>query len=403
MPSFDYEALDASGRARKGVINAESARLARAELRRVRLTPIAISAAADKQKAGAGKKKKHISSGQLVASTRQLAVLLSAGVPLEEAIGAVALQTDNESARKRLLSVRERVTEGWRFSDALGEHGKSFPQLYRSVVAAGETSGDLAGVLDRLATMLEKNRSMRNKALGSMIYPIALALVAGGVITALMTLVVPKIIVQFEAFNAQLPLVTRFVIGLSGFIGAYGPAILISIVLLSIGLWQGLKRPAFKQRFDRQMLGWPIIGNLLRGLDGARFARTLSTLVAGGAPLLDAMRGAGDTVANAHVKTRIARATDQVREGASLAAALKKAAVLPSMMVHMISAGERAGQVPTMLDNAAAQLEEEFETATSVALRLLEPMIIILMGGVVMMIVVSIMLPMLQLNSLASG
>lgn len=404
MPSFEYEALDAGGRSKRGVVNAESARLARQELRRLELTPVSISAPRDKAGvAGIGKAQAKIGSSELVNLTRQLAVLIGASTPLEEALNAVALQTEKPGSRKRLLAVRERVLEGWRFAEALGEDKKSFSELYRAVVAAGETSGDLSGVLDRLATMLEKNRSMLNKAIASLIYPAALAAVAGLVVTALMTEVVPKIVEQFQTFDAKLPLITRIVMGISSFLGAYGLYLLIGAVLGGVLFWQGMRSPPFKLAFDRWVLTVPLLGKLLRGLDGARFARTLATLFAGGAPLLDSLRGAQRTIGNAHMRDRLDGAITNVREGASLAASLKRANVLPSMMIHMIAAGERAGQVPIMLDKSAIQLEEEFDTASTIALRLLEPAIIIAMGGMVMVIVVSILLPILRLNSLAAN
>lgn len=403
MPSFEYEALDAGGRSRRGVVNAESARLARQELRRLQLTPVLLSAP---REAGAGegsRKAQRIGASELVNLTRQIAVLVAASTPLEEALNAVALQTEKKGARKRLLAVRERVLEGWRLADALGEDRRSFSDLYRAVVAAGETSGDLAGVLDRLATMLEKNRTMLNKAVASLIYPLALAIVAGLVVTALMTQVVPKVVEQFQTFDAQLPLVTQMVIAVSDFIGEYGLYLLAAVMLGGVAFWQGRRVPAFKLAFDRWVLTLPLLGKLLRGLDGARFARTLATLFAGGAPLLDSLKGAQRTIGNSYMRDRLEGAITQVREGASLAAALKRSNVLPPMMVHMLAAGERAGAVPLMLDKAAAQLEEEFDTASTVALRLLEPSIIIAMGGAVMLIVVAILLPILRLNSLAAG
>lgn len=404
MPAFEYEALDLSGRSRRGVVTADSPRLARQELRRLQLTPVAVNTASERIGAAAQRARPaRVRYGQLVEITRQLAVLLAAGTPLEEALSAVALLSDDAGVRKRLLAVRERVMEGWRFADALGEDKKSFPALCRAVVSAGETSGDLAPVLDRLAGMLEKNRSMRNKATGALIYPIALIVFAGAIVSALMTAVVPKIVMQFEVFDAQLPLITRLVVGASNFLSAYGLYLLLFIALGAVAFWQGMRAPAFKRAFDRWVLTLPILGRLLRGLEGARFARTLSTLVAGGAPLLDALTAARRTVANAYIRERLDGATTMVREGASLAAAIRRAGALPPMMTHMVAAGERAGALPQLLDKAAAQLEEEFDTASTVALRLLEPGIIIVMGGVVLIIVVSIMLPMLQLNRLAVG
>lgn len=400
MPAFEYEALDISGRARRGVVNADSARQARRELRRLALTPVKIAAPRER---GGGKREPRLSPSDLVMATRQLAVLISASTPLEEALNAVATQTDKPGVRTRILRVRERVIEGWRFADALAEDPKSFPALYCAVIAAGETSGDLGGVLDRLATMLEKNRSMQNKALAALIYPAALAVIAGGVVTALMTQVVPKIVEQFNTFNADLPVVTRIVVGASHFIGAYGLYCVAGFVAAVLVFWRGMKVPAFKLQVDRQLLGAPILGKLLTGLDGARFARTLATLFAGGAPLLDSLKGAQRTISNDYIRDRLDGAINMVREGASLASAMRRANVLPPMMTHMLAAGERAGEVPLMLDKAAVQLEEEFDTASTVALRLLEPAIIIGMGGVVMVIVISIMLPILRLNALAAG
>jgi general secretion pathway protein F len=400
MPAFEYEALDISGRARRGVVNAESARQARRELRRLSLTPVKIAAPRER---GGGRREPRLSPSDLVMATRQLAVLISASTPLEEALNAVATQTDKPGVRTRILGVRERVVEGWRFADALGEDPKSFPALYCAVIAAGETSGDLGGVLDRLATMLEKNRSMQNKALAALIYPAALAVIAGGVVTALMTQVVPKIVEQFNTFNAELPIITQVVVGASHFIGAYGLYCVAGFVAACLLFWRGMRIPAFKLQVDRRLLGAPILGKLLTGLDGARFARTLATLFAGGAPLLDSLKGAQRTISNDYIRERLDGAINMVREGASLASAMRRANVLPPMMTHMLAAGERAGEVPLMLDKAAVQLEEEFDTASTVALRLLEPAIIIAMGGVVMLIVISIMLPILRLNALAAG
>ncbi|MEE2691802.1 MAG: type II secretion system inner membrane protein GspF [Pseudomonadota bacterium] len=404
MPAFEYEAVDAGGRSRRGVVSADTARQARRELRRLRLTPLSVSAPREERAGGfARRAEPRVKRSELVMLTRQLSALIGASTPLEEALNAIALQSEAGGARTRLLAVRERVMEGWRFADALGEDPKSFPPIYRAVIAAGETSGDLAGVLDRLATMLEKNRSMRNKAIAALIYPVVLFVVAGGVVTLLMTQVVPKIVEQFNTFGGELPAVTKFVVGLSDFISGYGLYCLLAVILLIAGFWRAMRNPVFKRAVDSRLLKVPVVGPLLRGLDGARFARTLSTLFAGGAPLLDSLAGAHRTVSNAFIRERLDGAIAQVREGASLAAALKRANVLPPMMTHMVAAGERAGAVPALLDKAAAQLEEEFDAASTVALRLLEPAIIVAMGGAIMLIVAAIMLPILRLNTLASG
>lgn len=403
MPAFEYEAMDFGGRTKKGVLSADSQRQARQELRRMNLTPVRLSAPRSEQKAGAfGAQKPRVKSGQLVMMTRQLSALIGAGTPLEEALNAVAVQAEGP-ARTRLIAVRERVMEGWRFADALGEDEKSFPVLYRAVIAAGETSGDLSGVLDRLASMLEKNRAIQNKAVASMIYPAALMVIAGGVVTALMVFVVPKIIEQFNSFNAELPFLTKVVVGLSNWTVSYGLIVLLLLAAGGAAFWRAMKEPAFKLAVDRFMLRLPVIGRLSRAIDGARFARTLATLFSGGAPLLDSLTGAQRTVSNAYIRSRLDRTVAMVGEGASLAAALKRADVLPPMLTHMVAAGERSGALSALLDKAAIQLEEEFDTASTVALRLLEPAIIVAMGGAVLVIVLSILMPILRINTLAVG
>ena len=404
MPAFEYKALDNGGKTKKGVISADSERAARFLLRERSLTPIELAAPKQvKSNDVLNRGPKKIGSGDLVLLSRQLAALLGAATPLEEALHAVALQSDKPIVRTRMMAVRERVIEGWRFADALGEDQKSFSALYRSIVSAGEASGDLGSVMDRLATMLEKNQSMKNKAIGALVYPAALGLVATGVVVALMVFVVPKIVDQFSSFNAQLPFVTRVVVGASDFLAGYGLWLLVALAIMAAGWWRALQVPAFRLIVDRSVLKLPIIGRLMRAVDGARFARTLATLFAGGSPLLDSLRGAQRTMTNSYMRDRLDRTVTMVSEGASLAAGIARADVLPPMLMHMVGAGERAGALPTMLEKAAVQLEEEFDTASTVALRMLEPSIIVGMGGAVALIVLAIMLPVLKLNALAGA
>lgn len=405
MPAFEYEALDFGGKTRKGVLAADSQRQARQQLRQMKLTPLKLSTPRSGQaKSGViHAATPRVKPGHLVMITRQLSALIGAGTPLEEALNAVAVQSEAPGARTRLLGVRERVMEGWRFADALAEDEKSFPPLYRAVIAAGETSGDLGGVLDRLASMLEKNRAIKNKAVASLIYPAALMVIAGGVVTTLMVFVVPKIIDQFNSFGAELPFLTQVVVGLSNWMLNYGLFALIALVLLFAGFWRAMKEPRLKMIVDRFVLRLPVAGRLSRAVDGARFARTLATLFSGGAPLLDSLVGAQRTVSNSYIRDRLNRTVSMVGEGASLAASIKRADVLPPMLTHMIAAGERAGALSELLDKAALQLEEDFDTASTVALRLLEPGIIVAMGGAVLVIVLSILLPILRINTLAAG
>ncbi len=409
MATFQYEALDGSGRSKRGVISADNPKEARQTLRRQNLMPVRIDNARKRSlsrtgKAGEdGNRRGHLKARELVMVTRQLATLVSTAVPLEESLSAVAQQADNERVRLLILSVRERILEGWRLADAFAEDPKSFPPLYRSVVSAGELSGDLGAVLERLATMLEKNRAIRSKALTALIYPAALAVVAFGVVIALMRFVVPKIVEQFQDFDTRLPVITEIVIAISNFLADFGIVLLVALGAGIAGFWRLMKMPGFRRPFDRSVLRLPVAGKLVRGMEGARFGRTLATLFAGGTPLIDALVGAQKTVGNLYIREQLETTITAVREGSALATGLKKAGVLPPMMTHMVAAGEKSGELPRLLDKAADQLEEEFETATTVALRLVEPLIIVFMGLVVMVIVLSILLPTLRLNTLASG
>ena len=411
MATFEYEALDPSGRNKRGVITADSPREARQSLRQQQLTPVRLSNARDRKTSERSlsnyqlrdRSAGHLSSKELVLVTRQISTLVETAVPLEEALGAVAEQAENDKVCRIILGTRDRILEGWRFADALGENEKSFPALYRAVISAGEASGDLGGVMERLATMLEKNRAIRNKAISSLIYPIVLLLVSLIIVGLMMRFVVPKIVTQFEDFNAELPFLTRMVIAISDGLRDYGLVILVALAAI-IGLCVYLWRQAGPRLgIDRWLLSIPFIGKLLRGLDGARFARTLATLFAGGAPLIDALTGAQRTIMNSHIRDQLDITITMVREGAGLSRGLKKANALPPMMTHMVAAGEKSGELPKLLDKTAAHLEDEFETATSVALRLLEPLIVVFMGIIVMTIVLSILLPTLRLNTLAAG
>jgi len=267
-PAFEYEALDLGGKTKRGVLSADSQRQARHELRRNNLTPLKISVPRS-EAAGQplGGKEPRINASHLVVLTRQLAALIGAGTPLEEALNAVAVQAETGASRTRLIAVRERVMEGWRFADALAEDTKSFPVLYRAVIAAGETSGDLSGVLERLATMLEKNRAIKNKAIASLIYPAVLAVIAGCVVTALMIFVVPKIIAQFNAFGEELPLLTKIVVGISDLTVNCGLYALLVTAILAVAAWRALKEPPIRLAFDKFLLRIPVFGRLMRAVD----------------------------------------------------------------------------------------------------------------------------------------
>ncbi|MEM6747416.1 MAG: type II secretion system inner membrane protein GspF [Pseudomonadota bacterium] len=405
MTAYRYEAVDGVGKRRRGTVTAESERRARHEVVSQGLTPIKIGEVASENAVFTLRKgPKAPKTAETIAATRQLATLIEAGMPVEEALAAIVAQMDGTLSADIFSSVRARVIEGWRLSKALGEHPKAFSALYRGIVSSGETSGDLGPVLSRLADMQERNHAMAQKATQAMIYPICIIVVAVGVVWALMHFVVPQMVEQFSRMDGvQLPLPTQIVIGVSDFVGAWGWLVALLIVLVGVGVWQARRRDAAKLVMDKAALRVPVLGPLLRELDAARFARTLSTLVSAGAPLLDALDGARRTLANSHINLEIVEATNAVREGASLAAAIRRAGVFPPIMASMIAAGERSGKLADMLGRTAAQMEGSFETATTTALRLLEPAVIVILGLVVMMIVLSIMLPILQINQMAFG
>lgn len=401
MTSYRYEAVDAAGRRKKGVVTADTQRRARRELQGAGLTPLSLRSVAERGTSDKGRRQPRPSQKDVIAATRQLATLIDASTTVEEALSAVASQMRGSALSDMLLAIRGRIIEGWKLSDALAEYPKSFSSLYRGIVAAGEEAGNLGPVLLRLADMLEKNRAMASKALSALIYPAAIFVVAIFVVIALMNFVVPQLVDQFVRSGEDLPWLTVAVIGVSNFLQAWGLALLVLVIAAGIGVWQLRKREEPRRRMDRMILKLPLIGGLFRELDAARFARTLSTLFASGAPLLDSLRAARRTVTNAHIAERLDGTLTAVREGASLSAAIRRADVFPPMMSSMIAAGERSGRLPDLLDRTAAQMEAGFENATTVALRLLEPLVIVFLGGIVLVIVLAIMLPILQINTMA--
>ncbi len=403
MTAFHYEALDKEGRRKKGVLSADSIALARAELSRAGLSPLSLEAVAAQKDNGKQQDRLRIKPTMLVPLTRQLAVIVSAGAPVEEALQAVAMQMEDEAVNQILLGVRARVMEGWRLSEAMGEYRQSFSPLYRGIIAAGEQSGDLGTVLQRLATMQEKSRTLKMKALNALIYPAVLVIILVAVTIGLMVFVVPKIVEQFDMLGAELPLITRFVIGVSGFLGNWGWMLALVIALAGLGLWRAMGMAGPRLYLDRLILKLPIIGKLMRGLDAARFSRTAATLFASGAPLLDSLQAARRTMLNSHMGTQVDDAIVAVQEGAGLAPALRRSTAFPPMMVHMIAAGERSSALPVMLEKTADHLEAEFDNASTLFIRLLEPIIIVIMGIVVLTIMLAILTPMLQMNRLAAG
>ena len=402
MAVFDYVAIGADGKRATGVITADSARSARKELRMRQLSPLDVKEARQKsaeKAAGRGS----MSGNDLVLTTRQLAMLIKSGATVEEALGAIAGEAEKPGTRRVLMGVRGKVQEGFSFSEALSQSSKAFPPYYRAVVSAGQSSGRLGDVMDRLATHLEKSRKLRNKLLSALIYPMVLSLVAMIVVVLLLIFVVPAVIEQFETLGQDLPPLTNAVIGVSDFMRGWG---LLVIPLLAAGLWllRGvLRTPAVKLNLDRMVLRLPLLGKVIKSANAAQFARTFATLSGSGATVPDALIAARGSVGNEVFRQAANTVRRQVEEGQQLNRAMRGTEVFPPMLVHMVASGERGGDLPAMMGRAADYMEEELDSNATVALGLLEPLLIVLLAGVVALIVLAIMLPILQLNTMAIG
>ena len=298
------------------------------------------------------------------------------------------------------MTVRSKVVEGYSLAEGLAEFPHVFDHLFRSMVAAGEKSGHLDQVLNRLADYTEQRQHMRNQILMASIYPVVMVVVAVAIIAVLLSFVVPKITEQFEYMGQQLPALTRFMIGASEFVQSYGLALVVGIALAIIGWKRLLQRPQIRLNYDRRLLKVKVIGRIVSSINTARFARTLSILNASGVPLLEAMRISADVLDNTYMKQSVADATARVREGTSLKNALEQTKLFPPMMLHMIASGEKSGQLDTMLERAANTLDREFEMTMTVSLEIFKPAVVIILAAMVFMIVLSILLPILALNNM---
>ena len=400
MPAFDYAALDARGRSRSGVISADSAEQARSALERRRLLPLRLQPAAvsSQPRRGPG----GFGARRRAMFTRQLASL-AASAPLEEALRMIGAQSDHAATRQVVMAVHGLVVEGLRLADAMARQGKAFPPLYRAMVAAGERSGALPDVLERLAELLERQQEVRSRLATALVYPAALALTAMAVVLALMIAVVPKVVEQFDSLGRELPWLTGAVIALSDLLVGYGLVLLAALVLAGLAFARGLRRPGFRLAVDRTVLRLPLVGRLLRDMHAARMARTLGIMLNAGVPLVEGLEMTARTVGNRVLRMATADMAVAIDEGGSLSGAMRRAGILPPTLLYMVGSGEASGHVAPMLERAADYLEREFNTTTTAAMSLLEPAIIIVLGGVVALIVLSILLPILQFNSLAAG
>ena len=401
MPAYTFEALDAQGKPQSGVVEAENAKAARNQLRSQGLVPLGVSAlAASVQSAGASRWSRRVfSSTGLTVWTRQLAGLVGAGLPLERALTSLADEADAPAQRDLVAHLRAEVNAGSPFARALASAPREFDEVYRAVVAAGEQSGALGAVLERLADDLEERQALRSKLLAAALYPAIVSLIAFVIVIFLVTYVVPQVAGVFTSNKRALPWLTTAMLGLSAFVRQWGWAVALAAVASGAALLWALRGEAFRQRFDAAVLRLPLIGRVARGYNAARFAGTLAMLANAGVPILKALQAAAETLANRALRADALAALVQVREGAPLASALAAKKRFPGLLAMFARLGEQTGQLPQMLDRAARQLNGEVQRRAMALATILEPLLIVVMGAVVMLIVLAVLLPIIQLNT----
>lgn len=403
MAAYEYTALNTKGREEKGLIEADTPRQARQLLRDRGLSPLDIAEVSESKVAKAlpfQRGRGSVSSTELSLFTRQLAILSRSGLPLDEALTAVAEQSETKRVQRIALGVRAGVVEGNTLAASLNQFPGVFPPLFRATIEAGEHSGKLDHILERLADYVERRQVMQSKMMLAAFYPIILTVVAIGVVTALLTYVVPQVVQVFQDIHAQLPVLTRGLIALSDFLRRWGIYLLI---LLGIGLFmfmRMMRNDIFKRRVHGLQLRLPLIGRLTRGANTGRFTRTLGILFSSGVPILDAMRIGTQVVTNLPMRDAIEDAAIKVREGAPLSRSLRASKLFPPITVHLIASGESSGKLDEMLDRAAENQEREVETLVAALMGVFEPVLILTMGGVVLLIVLAILLPIFDLNQL---
>ena len=403
MPAFEYTALDGTGRTRKGVEEGDSPRQVRSRLREQGLTPMSVNQVAERQALlRMPVFQQRIKPLELALATRQMATLARAGLPIEEVLATVARQSESPRVRSALTAVRTRVMEGLPLAHALGEFPSVFPVIYRTTIAAGEQAGRLDLVLERLADNVEAQNAMRQKIQLAMFYPAILTCVALLVTVALLTYVVPEVVKVFDGMNQELPLLTRSLIAVSDTLRDWGIVILLVLAGLVYGARTLLKKPAYQRRWHDFLLRLPLIGRLTRGLNTARFARTLNILAGSGVPLLDALNMSASVISNLPMREAVSAAAQRVREGAGVGLALERSGYFPAMTLSLIKSGESSGTLDSMLERAAETQERELEARIAMVMGVFEPLLILTMGAVVLVIVLAILLPIFELNQLVN-
>ena len=401
MPAFTFEALDAQGQTRKGILEADNARAARSQLRTQALVPLQVEpVAAGQSKGGASASswltRPVFSSTSLAVWTRQIAGLVSSGLPIERALAALAEEAEDQ--RQLVAALRAEVNAGSSFARALEQHPREFSDIFCAVIGAGESSGSLAPVLENLADDLESRQALQSKLIGASLYPAIVTLVAIVIVIFLVSYVVPQVAGVFAGTKRALPFLTVVMLNVSDFVRSYGWLMLGVIVVGAMGFRMALKNEAFRENFDAQWLNLPLVGRLSRSYNAARFASTLAMLAGAGVPILKALQAAAETLNNRALRADAMDALVLVREGAPLASALAQKKRFPGLVAMFARLGEQTGQLPLMLQRAATQLSTEVQRRAMHLATILEPLLIVAMGLIVMLIVLAVLMPIIQLN-----
>jgi general secretion pathway protein F len=401
MPAFAYQALDANGKTQRGVLQGDTARAVRGSLRERGLNPLSVEEVHEGTARSTGVfARRGISGTQLALLTRQLATLIGAGLPIDEALDALSEQAENERQRGMTVALRARVMEGASLAQAMAEFPESFPDIFRATVGAGEQSGRLSTVLEKLADYAEARDALKQKMFAALAYPVLLTLVAAAVVAGLLTWVVPQIAGVFQNLHQTLPLATRALLGLSAFLRAWGWVVLILLVVLAIGARIALHTESTRFRWHAFVLRVPLIGRLTRAANTARATRTLALLAESAVPLLDALGIAAQVVPNLPMREAMRRAAFKVREGSAFSRALGESGLFPPVALRLIASGERSGELPRMLGEAAFQQQRELDRWLGALTAVLGPAVILLVGAMVLFIVLAILLPIFNLNQM---
>jgi general secretion pathway protein F len=401
MPAFAYQALDDAGKTQRGVLQGDTARSVRGTLRERGLNPLSVEEVREGEAKSTGVfARRGIGGTELALLTRQLATLIGAGLPIDEALGALSEQAENERQRRMTVALRARVMEGASLAQAMAEFPESFPEIFRATVGAGEQSGRLSTVLEKLADYAEARDALKQKIIAALAYPVLLAIVALAVVMGLLTWVVPQIVGVFQNLHQTLPLATRALMALSAFMREWGWLVLIVLIVALVGARMSLRSDAVRFRWHALLLRLPLVGRLARAANTARATRTLALLAESAVPLLDALGIAAQVVPNLPMREAMRRAAFKVREGSAFSRALGESGLFPPVALRLIASGERSGELPRMLGEAAAQQQRELDRWLAALTAVLGPAVILLVGAMVLFIVLAILLPIFSLNQM---